>query len=268
MAAVAPWVVADDLHADRRCSDVQLPASISWAAIAQHASEVLYQLSGMRFPGLRTDTYRPHHLAGSCGCADGWWFGNFDATIGWWDRRFPEGWGCTCNASNELVLPGAPVANVVSVTVDGAPLDPSGYQLFDGRRLVRLIDPDTGSYLAWPCCQRLAVATTEVGTWEIVYEHGDTPPISGVNAAHELGVQLALVYSGDRSKLPQRTQSVVRQGVTINVAETVNLLKDGKTGFWAVDTFLAAFNPSKIPRRARVFSPDAMSGSVSSFTQP
>lgn len=267
-ATLVPWVAADTVAADRRVTAVQLPDAISWATIVQQATEILFQLSGMRFPGLRTDHFRPHRLCNACRCDIGYWSSDWSGVGGWWDRIFPEGWGCTCSASNELVLPGAPVASITQITVDGVVLDPDTYALYNGRRLVRLQDPDTGAVLGWPCCQSLAVPVTAPGTWEVVYQHGSVPPISGISAAYALSIELGLVYSGDKSRLPQRTQSATRNGVTINIAETVNLLKDGKLGFWEIDLFLSSFNPNRISRRARVFSPDAPSGSVSSSSTP
>lgn len=262
---VSPWCAVASVKNDARLKDAELPDGVTHDMCVQAASEELFYASGRRWSGLRTDTIRWRRLEPSGGAFGGFvgWGWN-DATGDVWNRRFPEGWACA--ASNELILPG-PVTSVVEVTIDDRTLDPSEYALFDNRLLVRARDAVTGALLPWPVYQELGDAAGAVNTFSTTIQHGAAPPTSGVLAAREWSIQKVLFVSTQKTKLPQRTSRVDRQGTTITI-EQGDMLKDGKVGIPLVDTFLTFANPKRLHRRARSFSVDDVVPARSSSSQP
>lgn len=217
-------------------------------AAAEAASEVLFILSGRQFTGLCTRTVRP--CASSRRCSHVW--SRYD------DYR---GTGCGCGRLSEVLLPGAPVLNVIEVLIDGEVVPPSTYRVDGYQRLVRVRDPEEPNRrLFWPSCQQLDLPATEEGTFEVTYLSGIMPPQLGEDAAGELACEIYRGCSGsDDCKLPQGTTQVTRQGVTINLAAVTQwAYKDGRwaTGMPLVDLFLATYNPTGARRPPAIFSPD------------
>lgn len=252
----APWAELADLPDN--CAEYGAATDVLEDALVI-ASDVLFELSGERFPGHCQDTIRP------CGT----YLPNFSApwsTSGLVDRHY---WGdvcgcdrstrCGCNRLREVRLHGRPVATIRQVKIDGEVLDPAFYRLDDWRYLVRLPDGD-GSNPGWPCCQRLDLASTEAETFEVTYTYGQPPPPAGVWAASELACQLAAARDpgNDKCKLPDNVTSVVRQGVAVTMLTLRDFLSQRQTGLYMVDLFLAAYNPGGNQRRATVISPDTM----------
>jgi len=160
-------------------------------------------------------------------------------------RRFPEESPCSC-ATSVLELAG-PIVAIDRVTYRGDDLAADAYEVH-GSRLVRV---DGGT---WPCCQDPANPILEID-----YSWGKVVPEAGLLAATELACHLAYAAhpsTAGKCKLPAGVQTVTRQGVTLILPNSADLLKDGKTGLPMTDLFLTAYNPSKLRRKARVFSPD------------
>lgn len=105
---------------------------------------------------------------------------------------------------------------------------------------------------------------TDGKAWEVCgdvtsvsYTWGVPPPESGKRAAVVLAVEFALAWNNDSTcQLPQRVQSVTRQGISVAVLDPQEFLDKGRTGLYLVDLFLSAANPHGLRRRARVWSPD------------
>lgn len=156
---------------------------------------------------------------------------------------------CGCTPSSVLRLPG-PVHSVTSVTVDGAVLtEGTGYGIA-GNLLVRL---DGAS---WPPVQDTWADPSLPMTFEIVYRRGQEVPAGGRVAAATLACELAKALTGDAScRLPQRVQTVTRQGVSVAVLDAMEGLDSGRTGIWAVDAWVASVTRSH--RGGSVHSPDA-----------
>lgn len=195
------------------------------AVMLDVASDFLWRRSGYQWPGVCTDTIRP--VVHGCGfaCCD----------LG--RRRYP--------------LPVTPVVEVTSVIVDGVTLDPSAYRIDTWGDLVRT-DGE-----AWPCCQDLALATSEEGTWQVTFKHGALPPPSGVEAVKALACHLAASGTAAAAAdcvVPPNATGLDRQGVSF---ELVPLNETGGTGIELVDRFIDSTNPNHIPRSARVRSPHA-----------
>jgi hypothetical protein len=155
--------------------------------------------------------------------------------------------GCGCSSVEEIGLAG-PVDSVISVRVDGETLDPSAHRVDNRRWLVRM---DGGR---WPTCQDLSKSPDEVNTWEIAYRWGTEVPIGGSMAASVLACEMAKAALGRECSLPQRIQSVTREGVTMAILDSFEGLEAGRTGIWLVDSWVTSV--TKSPRRSVVLSPD------------
>lgn len=156
--------------------------------------------------------------------------------------------GCAVSGAEVLRLPGAH-GSVDEVKVDGQTVDPGKYRVAYGNLLVRT---DGG---VWPAVQDLLVADSEVGTFSVAYTRGSEVPHGGKIAAGVLACELAKAACGDSDcQLPQRVQTITRQGVTVGFQDNFEDLKEGHTGVWMVDSWVASVNaPTPV---ASVRSPD------------
>ena len=160
-----------------------------------------------------------------------------------------RGDGCSCDTVEAIELPG-PIHSIDQIRIDGEVLDPSAYRVDDRRRLVR----DDGE--GWPDCQDLGKPAGEPGTWTVTYRWGVPVPKGGQIAAGVLACQLAKALRGDSScELPQRVQTVTREGVTVGILDPFEGLEGGRTGLWVVDSWVASV--TQAPARSTVHSPDA-----------
>lgn len=156
---------------------------------------------------------------------------------------------CGCDGTAPLRLPG-PIDSVASVSVDGEVLDPSIYYVNNFNLLVR----NDGK--AWPDC----------GT-EITYSKGVPVPVGGQIAAGVLAAELAKASCGDKTcQLPQRVQTVTRQGVTIAMLDAFDDVDKGHTGIWIIDSWISSV--TKPPVQSRVLSPDRPRSPVRRKTWP
>lgn len=223
------------------------------------ATEVVWALSGRQF-GLCTVTLRPCRLE----CSDYPWPGNRAdwiewAGVDWINPSLISGtWfnvlcgkcttGCSCTSISEVLLP-APVHSIVEVKVDGVVVSGSGYRLDDNRRLVRLGDE-------WPTCNDLNLADTEPNTWSVTARYGIEVPVGGAWAVGELACELIRARNGEDCRLPRNVTQLVRQGVTIQFPNIIELIREGLTGLYLVDQFVATWNPTGLRRRSGVYSVD------------
>lgn len=221
-----------------------------WAIVLMQCSEILFYLSGRRFYGggcteiviLRSHPNSPgtgmwpyHDSWGDCPC----W-----SSARWVSGElYPPPLGLFVGqhyAAMAIGLPRSPVTAVTAVLHNGV--------AFTAWRLTRsgwLERTDGGS---WDLCQ---------DSTEVSYSFGEAPPESGVQAAVALAVQVALAIGGSVDcQLPQRIQSITRQGISMAVLDPQEFLADGRTGIYMVDLFLAAVNPHGRGQRGRVWSPD------------
>lgn len=157
---------------------------------------------------------------------------------------------CSCDGDRlrTLALPG-PVTAVSEVLVDGVVLDPSAYRVDNRSLLVRL---DGG---VWPVCQDMTLPPSEVGTFRISYSRGAEVPVGGQVAAGVLACELAKAWCRDATcALPQRVQTVTRQGVTVAMIDNGEGIEKGQTGIWIIDSWVSSItNPV---RPSTVLSPD------------
>lgn len=235
--------------------DTYSPELTGYAVSA--ATRILWALSGRRF-GLCTATLRP------CAedCRDGGsypFFGSWEWRTGYamppWDfYRLPYcsggcGGTCSCTDVSEVRLP-SPVDSVVEVKLDGTPMVTGSYRLDNNRLLVRT---DGGQ---WPYCNDLSKDDTQVGTWSVTAAYGQDVPDGARFAMGEMACEIVKAAQGEDCRLPPGVTQLVRQGVTIQYPDVGQLLKDGRTGLYLVDLFLASENPHGLRQRARFYSVD------------
>lgn len=219
------------------------------------ASEILYELSAHRFPGICERTVRPCQTSGTfCGIQ----ILSRGYVIHWGGGSW-VGFDCGCQSLSSVELVGKPVQEILEVKIDGVVLDPSEYRVDQQQYLVRL----NGGM--WPACQRLDLEDTEEGTWSVTYEHGQPIPISGQMAARDLAYEIYRSCStsdleGD-CELPEGVTRVTRQGISYELPALVSWGRDfsgiWRTGMQMVDAFLNAYNPRGLQRRPILYVPGA-----------
>ena len=207
------------------------------------AVDFLWRATGKQF-GLCEQTYRPCRRE----CGDTTWNGAFGLPF-WPGKTVGGSWvnmscgscpgACHCGGTiSEVYLPGTYA--VTGIVVDGQSLDPLATVLvYDSSRIIR---SDGG---AWPDCQDLSARSDAVsgvaGTWELTVLQGIPVPAGGALAAGILACEfLKRCISDDTCRLPQRIQTITRQGVTVGFQDTFEGLSDLRTGLWEVDAFLEA----------------------------
>lgn len=95
-----------------------------------------------------------------------------------------------------------------------------------------------------------------VSTTRITYEFGRPVPHPGKLAAIALAGELGKAFAGQKCALPARVTSVVRQGISMDFLESLEVLREGLTGLYSVDQWILSTNPYRSKRAGRVWSPD------------
>jgi hypothetical protein len=244
------WATEADLPDTCADNEAIQPETITDAMM--FASEILYDLTKRKYPGVCTDTYHPV-------CGLGCWSPCCTSyrPILPTEHGYPViptlYYGRILNSRpchEGILLPGFPVVAITKVTIAGVDLDAADYKLYD-RRLLRRVD---GSL--WPCGCDYDV----IDDFTIEYTWGRNPTPGLVRAAALLGWEFALAWTPQcvgQCQLPARVQTVTRQGVTYAVIDPLTLFKDGMTGIAAVDLLVQAHNRGESHRRATVAVPGA-----------
>lgn len=258
-----PWVDGESIAA--QCG-VTMTGSDShdFDVAAVVASMLLYEFSGEQYSGQCSHTVAPCGSDGACGwtwaevlapsAGVSWSFGPLG--WGWWfDDSSPA---CGCRHVPRVLLANYPVVRIDNVSIDGATVDPTTYELREYRYLDRLTS--VGEALnVWPSCQNRRRPMGEPGTWSVTYTSGVEPPLPGVLAAQELGCEIYRALQGAECKLPNGATQLVRQGITMTrtlFTQWKNNKGEWATGMLMVDAFLSAYNPSGQRTRSSVWSPD------------
>lgn len=218
------------------------------------ASAWLFRMSGRQFSGPCDRVVRP---VGRCWPGslnlDGWVL--LDQATG---QVVPAGWaenigGRAREWAQEVPLGFFPIREISEVLIDGQVLAGSAYRIDDDGWLVRT---DGAS---WPITNDFTLdSASDPGTWQVSFSSGWDPPADGKIAAGVLGFEIAKSLCGSDCKLPQRVQSMSRQGVTLQVIDPTSLLDNGRFGILIVDAFLESVNPSNVPEPAMVANVDQM----------
>lgn len=165
---------------------------------------------------------------------------------GVWHNVGCGGLNC-CGAACEVQLPRT--VSITSVTVDGATVDPSAYRVDNGSVLVRT------DGACWPQCQDVS-ANSGTGVFAITGVFGRTVPQEALYAASILACELGKAIVGQPCRLPQRMQSLSRQGVSVQFPAVNSYLDRGLTGLNEVDQLVVQLNPNRLVQAPQVFSPD------------
>jgi hypothetical protein len=192
--------------------------------------------------------------------AGGWWWDNGVYVPYIWQGQWYNAWcgcgsgpGCySCKPKCAAYLPG-PVAEVVSVEVDGAIIDPALYRVWDQKWLTRIWPDDDTENECWPMCQDY---NAESPGFKVVYVRGTAIPQVVLDGAAVLACEYAKACLGAECLLPSRVVNVARQGVTVTLQSIDEILRDGFTGITSVDQIIAKVNPKRLNARTRLYSPD------------
>lgn len=246
----APWATHEDAPLALQAYDID-PDAVDDAF--QVASDVLFELTGRRWPGVCTDVIRPQASWRFTEGPPRWWPATARAGLGsaygWCSCH--RGRETGCNRVPEIKLPGHPVDPTgIVVKIDG--LEFFDFRLDDGRFLVRT-DGD-----GWPCCQNLLEPDTEENTWSVAYSYGTGPDLGGKRAAVLLGTALfgeSNPEAAARCKIDKRATRVTRAGTTVELGDPVAMVEAGLTGIGSVDLWVASKRLGQARRRATVLVP-------------
>jgi hypothetical protein len=254
MADGLAWVTPEQVQA--ACNAAWDPTSLDKPIEA--ASDILYALSGYRWPGPQADVVRP---CSPLRAQAPRWLGTayppavVGAGTGWCGCAGPELCGCATPGIVELA--GTPVVSVERVTVDAVVLPPAAYRLM-GQLLVRTDGTD------WPCCQDWTVEGDQPGAFEVRYTWGALPPVAGEYACAALACELWRATSPDSDtvnacRLPKRITTISRQGVNLAMLDPMTMFPDGMTGLPEVDLWLGSLRYGQANRPSTVMVPGARS---------
>lgn len=125
--------------------------------------------------------------------------------------------------NNEILLPG-PIAEPIEILVDGAEVPIEDVRVEDYAYLVRLDGERFGR------------------NWQVTYLQGSPVPPGGALVAGELACEYAKAACGDDTcRLPNRTSSITREGITIGMLDNFDNLKAGGTGIWSIDDWVMTY---------------------------
>ena len=154
---------------------------------------------------------------------------------------------CSCARLCEIVTPG-PVAELLSVSFGGEPVDLDQFRVDNGNRIVRQ------DGMCWPSCQDMTKPLSAPSTLGVTYIPGVKPGPAGELAAGVLACEFSKACAGSKCRLPSSVTAIARQGVTFTMS--AGMFPDGLTGIREVDAFLTAVNPNALRVPPMVWSPD------------
>lgn len=222
----ASWAQMHELPNDVQ----QLHTEETWCSILALASDILWSASGRQWRNVEaTETVTLDPPDDACSTRLGYAY-----QYGYWTPIRAAG-----SRTSRLQLPRPDVTAIVEVTIAGA--------VFTAYRR-------SGSW----------VIRTDGGSWplsndtRITYTFGRKVPASGVLAAIELSTELGKALARKPCNLPARVTSVTRQGISMDMLETLEILKEGLTGVPVVDFWIKSENPNKRRQSGSVWSPDVV----------
>lgn len=248
MALFEPCWGAEDVEICEDCCSDALAAMDPRLVdmLKRMAAYYLWRATGMQF-GLCPTTYRPCRKE----CRDIW--GGLPTPVRvdgeWVNLSCGSCSGtCGCDFVSEVVIPNT--HSIVSINVDGVELDPAATAVVYDRRSIVRVDGEQ-----WPSCQNLSVPNGEPGSWSITVMQGKPIPPGGELVAGILACELIKACGGMDCRLPQRVQTITRQGVTVGFEDRFEGLTDLRVGLWEVDAFIES---ARTPRwqQSRIASPD------------
>ena len=227
-----PYVTPTELLQCCRNAEGMLDTDARLLDAVEDASIVLYYLTGKHFNGTCETTIRPPCLSGLCSC------------------------GCSPSRVNIGLWP---VTGLTSIRYGGTTY--TGSDLTDKFHVDEfhwLVMNDGSAFQSgnqWASSGGTHDNTNDGFVFEITAQHGITPPRLLQRAARDLACEFITACCSDQPcKLPDRVTSVVRSGVSMDIASTMDMLREGKTGIYTVDLAIQVFNPSKLQSPSFVWS--------------
>lgn len=187
-----------------------------------------------------------------------WWTGNgyggpypflFD---GQWFNACGCGPLCCCRPKCEIKLPG-PISSIVEVVVNGTVLPSYEYRVDVAQGEYHLVKL---SPTCWPTCQDFNQPATGPNAFQVTYMRGNIVPDTVLGATAFLACEIARGIVGADCALPQRMQSLTRQGVSAEFLINEIDVDTFMTGINYVDMVIRAVNPGRRTRPPAVLSPD------------
>ncbi|MGH9248990.1 MAG: hypothetical protein ACRD0W_05680 [Acidimicrobiales bacterium] len=242
----ADWPVVPD---EVKATAILLASHFMWAATGRRYGACEISVRPCQ-PLERGPSYRTYPVLTSHGDGGGIAFPYVD-TEGVW-RNCGCGPSCACDARFQIELAG-PVAAVTEVLVDGAAVLATAYRVDVARGIWLLVRTDG---TPWPRTQDFDV-DAGVGFFQVTYVRGDAIPAHVLGAAAILACEYAKALRSDADcRLPQRVQSITRQGVAVEVDPTDNADMGYVTGIPEVDQVVNLENPTRLTGRPAIYSPD------------
>jgi hypothetical protein len=208
------------------------------------ASDLLYSLSGRKFPGVFEAVVRPQPVIGR---GIGLPAPLPPMPMGSWGSCFgpPH---IRCEAPMAIGLGRAPLVEIIEVSVNGEVIDPIQYRIDDQKWLVR------ADCCPWPMCG------CSCDNFMVQFTFGENPPQLGADAALILSAEMyrAMTPGATNCRLPARLTSITRQGVSMALIDPMDFMEKGLTGIYQVDMFITAFNPGTQIKKPMVWSPDVV----------
>jgi hypothetical protein len=199
----------------------------------EDASLIMFYLTGKQFYGTCETRVRPPCLSGSCGCG----CTPFQVDLGLW-----------------------PVTELISVVYEGVTY--TGTDLTDTfhvnnyRHLARRDGQPFTSGNQWAVAGSTQDNADDGYVFEVTVNHGIKIPRLLARATRAMAGQFISACCGKKCALPERVTSVTRSGITMDVASTTDMLRNGKTGIYEVDLAIQVFNPSKLQSPSFIFIPN------------
>lgn len=200
------------------------------------------------------DTYRVYPAWWGSGANSGGFFPFLYG--GQWFNACGCGSGCCCKPHCEIVLPG-PVASIEEVLVHGEVVPDTDYRVDVAEGAYHLVKTTSG---CWPTCQNFNEPADGEHAFAVTFTRGRAVPDTVLGATGILACEVAKGIVGADCALPNRMQSLTRQGVTAEFITSELDVDTFQTGIYAVDMVIRAVNPSRRTRPPQVFSPDMPGG--------
>jgi hypothetical protein len=186
-----------------------------WCSILAFASDILWAASGRRWRNVEaSETVTLDPPADACATRFGYAY-----QYGYWTPV-----QAVAGKPSRVRLPRPDVTAITAAEIDGVPFT------FYRRTGNYAIRTDGGG---WPM----------VNSTRITYNFGRLVPHTGKLAALILAAELGKMFAGQKCALPARVTSVSRQGVSYESLESLEVLREGLTGLYAVDQWLRSVNP-------------------------
>jgi hypothetical protein len=198
--ACEPFALFEDVTCD--CEGI---GEAAVEEILAQATDALSAMSGFKYRGRCTETFRPR---GPSGC----------------DCMCVSAMSCHCPSLRGFTMP-SPVATVtdgspdIIVTIDGVEF--TDWKLVDGSLLVRTDGK------SWPSCQDLGLADDAVGAFTVTVTHGEERSLIARNAVVEIACLFLKRNPNSQRGLPANTRTVASQGVTITMEALEKEIKAG-----------------------------------------